>query len=216
MKKKGIQIAFAITLVLISIVGSIWKTELLGNIIYAVVIPSFLLSLISFVVEIAEKCEDNAKEFASLVSQNANLAKQLAEAKTKSYEQGFFDIPYVEGVVPKEITDLQLKTIEYYKEASAYKDVQIFSIKCQGICHKISVAGYVLLFLSLILSPYAVKLLSVIDLNCITLWSLTLLYFTLELKSEICSKLFRFLYNRYLKKVDKDLNKKFAIQEKDA
>ena len=56
MTKKGIQVAFAITLIIISIIATIWQTELLGNIIYAVVIPSFLLSIISFVAEIAEKC----------------------------------------------------------------------------------------------------------------------------------------------------------------
>lgn len=40
MKKKEIQVAFAIALVLISIIATFWKSELLGNIIYAVVIIS--------------------------------------------------------------------------------------------------------------------------------------------------------------------------------
>ena len=53
MKKKGIQVAFAIALVFISIIATFWKSEVLENIIYAVVIPSFLLSIISFVAEIA-------------------------------------------------------------------------------------------------------------------------------------------------------------------
>lgn len=206
MKKKGIQVAFAITLVIISIIATIWQTELLGNIIYAVVIPSFILSIISFVSEIAEKCEHNAKEGADLASKTADLSERLTNALMKNYEAGISDLPYIEGRVPKEVTDQQLKTIEHYKEATAYKNVQIFFVKCQNVCHTISVIGYVLLFLSLILSPYAVKLLSVIDLNCITLWSLTLLYFTLELKSEICAKLFDVLHKRYLKQADNEVD----------
>ena len=205
MKKKGIQIAFAITLIIISIIATIWQTELLGNIIYAVVIPSFLLSIISFVSEIAEKCEGNAKEGADLASKTADLSERLTKALMENYEAGISDLPYIEGRVPKQVTDQQLKTIEHYKEATAYKNVQTFFVKCKDVCQTISVIGYVLLFLSLILSPYAVKLLSVIDLNCITLWSLALLYFTLELKSEICAKIFDVLHKKYLKKVNKQV-----------
>lgn len=200
MKNKGIQIAFAITLVLISIIGTFWKTDLFENIIYAVVVPSFLLSVISFVAEIAEKCESSADHVANLAYKSGNMSAELADLKKKNYDSGISNMPYVEGVVPKEITDHQEKAIEYLEDASAYKDVQIFFLKCQRVCQNISVAGYVLLFLSLILSPYAVKLLSAIDLNCITLWSLTILYLTLELKSDICSKLVSILHSRYLKK----------------
>ena len=137
--------------------------------------------------------------------ETAGLSDQLADALMKNYEAGILDVPYVEGQVPKKIEDQYLKTIEHYKAASAYKDVQIFFLHCKLVCQKISIAGYVLLFLSLILSPYAVKLLSVVDLNCITLWSLTLLYFTLELKSEICARIFDVLHKKYLKKVNKQV-----------
>lgn len=216
MKKKTIQIAFAIALVIISIAGSFWKSEVFDNIIYAVVVPSFLLSVISFVSEIAEKSQKNAGEFASVTGKAADLSEQLVESIKRNYEAGIHDMPYVEGLVPKEITDQQLRAIKYYKEACGYKNLQAFLVKCQNVCHTISVIGYVLLFLSLILSPYAVKLLSVVDLNCITLWSLTLLYFTLELKSEICAKLFSVLSKRYLKKAEKEIDEKIERQEQEA
>lgn len=205
MTKKGIQVAFAITLIIISIIATIWQTELLGNIIYAVVVPSFLLSIISFVAEIADKCISSAAEVGDLAYESGNLSNQLTEIKMQDYDKGMSEMPYVEGVVPKDIKDQQEKTIEYYQDASAYKDVQIFFLKCQRICRNISIVGYVLLFLSLILSPYAVKLLAVVDLNCITLWSLTILYSTVELKNDICSKLVIGLQKRYLKKNKKEL-----------
>ena len=215
MTKKGIQVAFAITLIIISIIATIWQTELLENIIYAVVIPSFILSVISFVAEIADKCQTNAEKFASLTGDAADVAEQVVEAKMKNYKAGISDMPYVEGLVPKEVTDFQLRAIKYYKEACGYKNLQTFFAKCQSVCHVVSVIGYVLMFLSLILSPYAVKLLSAVDLNCITLWSLTLLYFTLELKSEICAKLFNLLSKRYLKKAKKEIEEKIERQEQE-
>ena len=203
MKKKGIQVAFAITLVIISITATFWKSELLGNIIYAVVIPSFLLSIISFIAEIAERCESNAKEGSTLAEENADLADNLAEKLAEDYEKESFYCSYAAEQRLKEIEEQYKKSIEQYKVACAYKDVRIFFLRCKSVCQTVSIVGYVLLFLSLILSPYVVKLLSVLDLNCITLWSLTILYFTLELKSEICAKIFDVLYKKGLKKINK-------------
>ena len=210
MKKKGIQVAFAITLVLISIIATFWKSELLGNIIYAVVIPSFLLSIISFVAEIAEMCEGNAKKGSTLAEENADLANNLAEELAENHEKENFYCPYAAEQTLKEIEEQYKKSIEQYKAACAYKDVRIFFLRCKSVCQSISVVGYVLLFLSLILSPYAVKLISALDLNCITLWSLTILYFTLELKSEICAKIFDILYKKGLKTI----NRKVKNREK--
>ena len=209
MNKKGIQIAFAFTLIIISIIGSIWRTELLGNIIYSVVIPSFILSVISFVGEIADKCEQNTSRISKLLGENAELSAKLVEEKKKSYEDGTYHVPYIEGLVPNDIIDQQKETIEYYKDATVYTNAHTFFLKCQLVCNKISIVGYILLFLSLILSPYVVKILSRIDLNCITLWSLTLLYLTIELKSEICSKVFDIIHKRFSDAVEKDM----AIQE---
>lgn len=208
MKKKEIQVAFAIALVLISIIATFWKSELLGNIIYAVVIPSFLLSIISFVAEIAERCESNAKEGSALAEENAGLADNLAEELVKNCEKGSAFCSYAAEQTLKEIEEQYKKSIEHYKVACAYKDVRIFFLRCQAACQTISIFGYVFLFLSLILSPYVVKMLSVLDLNCITLWSLTLLYFTLELKSEICARIFNTLYKKYLKKINRKLQKR--------
>ena len=111
MTKKGIQVAFAITLIIISIIATIWQTELLGNIIYAVVVPSFLLSIISFVAEIADKCISSAAEVGDLAYESGNLSNQLTEIKMQDYDKGMSETPYVEGVVPKDITDQQEKQI---------------------------------------------------------------------------------------------------------
>ena len=40
---KKFEKAFAIALIIISIIGTVWETDIIENIIYAVVIPSFIL-----------------------------------------------------------------------------------------------------------------------------------------------------------------------------
>ena len=45
--KKCVEKAFACALIVISIVGSFVQTELIDSIIYVIIIPSFILSLVS-------------------------------------------------------------------------------------------------------------------------------------------------------------------------
>lgn len=205
--KKGVEIAFAIALIILSIIGTIFPTELTKDIIYAIVIPSFILSIISFISDISALCEQDAKRVSDLEKKVSDEALEVADIKLELYHQGKYKLPFVEGVVPKEIYEYKEKSLAYLKKATISKDVQVFCIKCKKMCNKLIVGGYVALFLSLFLSPYIAKLLSVVDLNCITLWSLALLYITLELKSECCNWLFNFLYNRYTKKTENNIQK---------
>ena len=64
---KTVQRAFAIALVILSGICTVRpEAELMSSIVYAVVIPSFILSLISFVTEISEHCEKEAENLSSL------------------------------------------------------------------------------------------------------------------------------------------------------
>lgn len=204
--KKGVEIAFAIALIILAIISTVFPTELTESIIYAVVIPSFILSLISFVSEISELCENNAEKLSDLEKKVSDNAHKFAESRLKLYNEGLHEQPFVEGFVPDEIHEHEEASVNYLKKAVISKDVQVFCIKCKRVCHKLTISGYVLLFLSLFLSPCIAKCLSVVDLNCITLWSLALLYVTLELKSECCNWLFGVLYKKYSKKVEDSLN----------
>ena len=64
---KTLQKAFAIALIALSVICTRWPdAELMTSIVYAVVIPSFILSMISFITEVSEHCEKEAEKLAKL------------------------------------------------------------------------------------------------------------------------------------------------------
>ena len=86
-------------------------------------------------------------------------------------------------------------------------------IKSKKIFDKIIFVGYTLLFVSLIFSPYFHGWISNINLNSLTLWSLTLLYITLELKAEFIARTYDFVYKicKKRKKQKLALNSEFGF-----
>ena len=206
--KKTIQFAFAIALIILSVISTIWSTELIGNIIYAIVLPSFILSFISCVTEISEVCETNANKLTKLANENVKLTQEKIKIEMQSYNRGLHEMPYQEGFVPQKVMDQQEHCFAVSKEALAYAKVDIFFLRCSKICNIINLFGYVLLILSLTLSPYVAQWLSRVNLNCITMWSLALLYVTLELKSTICAWAFDALTKKYLKSIEKNIEEK--------
>ena len=175
------------------------------SIVYAVVIPSFILTIISFVAEISEICERTAGKRAESAQKTADLAAEVADLSMENYRAGIYEVPYSEGDVPQKILETQKQCAEFYCVAAASVEVRTFFVKAKSICDKIVVGGYVLLLLSLALSPCVVQWLSIIKLNCITLWSLALLYLTLELKKELCDDVFEFLYKRAECRITKEV-----------
>ncbi len=201
--KKIVEKAFAITLIILSLIATFLQIEVIGDMIYAIIIPSFVLSLISFVAEISVKCETDSKELADLAYKLSDLEQKKVDGDIESYKKGEYKTPFSDGIIPDEIYQQQIESNKHMKEANNYLRTSIFCIKCGKICDKLMMFGYVLLFVSLCLSSIFIRWLSLVDLNCITLWSLTLLYFTIELKTECCNKLVTFLYKMYSKKSKK-------------
>lgn len=201
--KKNIQYAFAIVLIFLSVIGSVWKTEHFENIICAVVIPAFILSIISFVEEIAMKCESDAKKESELYNELSDVLQKHADLDLELYNKGISDMPYIEEHVPARICETQEKSVDALKNSVVAANVRIFCLRLNKVCEYSIIVGYVLLFLSLIMSPHLVELLINVDLNCISLWSLALLYIALELKDEICAKIYKTLYKIYMKHMGK-------------
>lgn len=192
---KTLQKAFAIALIALSVICTRWPdAELMTSIVYAVVIPSFILSVISFITEVSEHCEKEAEKLAKLEEKVSHSAEKFAQERLKQYEDGTHEQPYDKDKIPIDIYNATKDSVDYLEKSLVSKNVQIFCIKCKNVCNKLITGGYVLLILSLSLSPYIAKWLSVIDLNCITMWSLTLLYITLDLKSDICAWVFNKLH----------------------
>lgn len=199
--KKGVQIAFAIVLVILSLIATIKASGIMEGIIYAVVVPSFILSIISFISDISLLCEHEAKEKMKINSEASYYANKWAKMLAEKYEIQRAGIVDEDEIDPQKILDAQDEAIAHNDQALVSADIRIVCFEIKKWSDRASVGCYVVLFLSLIFSPYIAQWLSVIDLNCITLWSLTLLYFTLELKSEIAGWLFKRFYTHYEKKI---------------
>lgn len=202
--KKGVEIAFAVTLVILAIIATVFPSEITESITCAVICPSFILTVISFVSDIMKSCESSAEKLGADASELADITNQVAIAKEQNYSAGVGAIPYTEGVIPKEIYDKKKESFDYLKTSVEYAKSQIFFIQCRRVCNVVIVAGYILLFLSLCLSPIIATWLLKINLGSITLWSLAVLYVTLELKEEICKAVFRFLHKLLKKRLNID------------
>lgn len=198
--RKTVQIAFAIALISLSIIASIWKTELISNIIYAIVIPSFILSVISMVNDLSEKCKEDAKRIRDSSAQEVIQVEKALSDEYRHHMKDQNKSALGDALHEEYIKDLHRKGTTYREAKYIAEEIQTFCSAGQNICEKICIVGYVLLFLCLSLSPYITKWLSAIDLNCISLWSLTFLYFSLEVKSSICDLIYKTLSKRYLRK----------------
>ncbi|MBQ7118927.1 MAG: hypothetical protein IJO09_01820, partial [Oscillospiraceae bacterium] len=164
------------------------------SIVYAVVIPSFLLTVISFISDISKECEKIAgKRFAG-DQKISELAKENADIRLRFHKEANKGICEVETKVPEDVLAAIATSEKWRNSAVEHASTQSFFLKCIIVCNVLVVVGYVLLFLSLFFSPIIFKWISVINLNCITLWSLTVLYLTIQLKREICNRVFSLLH----------------------
>jgi len=129
---KTLQKAFAIALVVLSVICTVWpKAELMTSIVYAVVIPSFILSIISFVTEVSEHCEKEAETLANLEERVSNSAEKFAKERLKQYEEGNHEQPYDENKIPVDIYNATKDSVEYLEKSLISKNVQIFLPKMQ-------------------------------------------------------------------------------------
>lgn len=198
--RKTVQIAFGIALVILSIIASVWKTELINGIVYAVIIPSFVLSIISLVDDLSEKCKEEAQKFGALSMDALLQVKQELSNEHKSYMNSGCKTELGDALHEIQVQHLLQKEQNHSETQYVANEILSFCSVCQNVCEKICVVGYVLLFLSLSFSPYITKWLSAVDLNCISLWSLTFLYFSLEVKATVCDLIYKTLNKVYRRK----------------
>lgn len=201
--KKSVQFAFAVALTTLAVISMFCSSGHMATIIYSVIIPSFILSIVSFIDEIIEKCDSEGEKLQQTTYQSAELSKELVDEKVKNNiacNNGIFD---EKKVITPDVKQHMDNATRFLTEAVGYQNTRIFFLRCKAVCDKLMIGAYSILFLSLALSPYIAQWLSAIDLNCLTLWSLVLLYVTLEFKSTICSKVFLHLSHKYIKRACK-------------
>lgn len=182
MRHKTTQIAFAIVLLILSVVSTIMDDEIITNIIFSVVVPSFILSLISFIDEIMELCEQAANDLSKNCFELSS--KHLEIAKKQAVENNGTDPNFLNTF--HAILDLSQSI---HASGDSYSAAKAIFEKYRNILWKSSVVGYVLLFLSLIFSPYITERLPKINLDCLTLWSLAMFYISLEFKPWLAKKI---------------------------
>lgn len=201
--RKCVEKAFAYSLVIVSLLGTFIQTELIQSIIFVVIIPSFILSIVSFFSELSIKCRENAEKMAKLSEKVSNLEQENVDRDLELYKNGNYELPFDENLIPEKIFKQQSDSVNHLKDSIVYLNVSVFFAKSKKVLDKMTFVGYTLLFISLILSPYIYRWLSYVNLNSLTLWSLTLLYITLELKSEFVARTYDFIYKIYLRRSKK-------------
>lgn len=209
--KKTVQVAFGISLLVLSVIGTVWPSETIGSIIYAIILPSFIFSIISFVSEISEACGEIAHSTFEKAYKTASQSHDKVQKDMEAYEAGEYKTPYSPDIVPNEIYNELVKSTELMKVSAITQEMKAIFDKYKKRCDKVNLGCYVFLFLSLMFSSQIAEWISYIDLNCISLWSLTLLYFTLELKAEIREKIYLHIMIKAGKKVEKQ---KASLEEK--
>lgn len=182
MRYKTTQIAFAIVLLILSVASTITDGKIITNIIFSVVVPSFILSVISFIDEIMELCEQAASEISKNCFELSD--KQLEIAKNQAVETNGTDPNFLKTF--HAILDLSQSI---HASGNSYSAAKAIFEKYRNILWKSSVVGYVILFLSLIFSPYITEWLPQINLDCLTLWSLAMFYISLEFKPWLAKKI---------------------------
>lgn len=192
--KKPLESAFTTVLLLFAIM-SIFPPhkELTDAIVRAIVIPSFLLSLISFVNPIHQQCEYFAGKFAQ---DWQNFSKNCHEE--------------VMNVLKNNISDADFKKLKCTLNAAiygaqnslSYSEARNLFQKCSTFFSNATYVCYILLFLSLMCSSYFSHIFAGINSNCITLISLAIQFVDFEMKENLRQRYFRMIV-RYCQKQSK-------------
>ena len=209
--KKTVQVAFGISLFVLSVIGTVWPSETIGSIIYAIILPSFIFSIISFISGISETCGEIAHSTFEKAYKTASQSHDKVQKDMEAYEAGEYTTPYSPDIVPYEIYNELVKSTEFMKVSAITKEMETIFDRYKKRCDRVNLGCYIFLFLSLMFSSKIAEWLSCVDLNCISLWSLTLLYFTLELKAEIREKIYLYIMKKARNNVEV---KKASLEEK--
>lgn len=199
MKRERIFInAFIITILLIAILATFCSDDVLENIVYALILPVFFISLIEFIIEIRDLSENQAQKYQEDYKKLADIQKELAELKEENFRLlGKTDN---DGTGEKE-----------YNEATANIIITTDYIKVQSALKKLEkVLGYfyivilIFFFISIIFSNMVVKYLRILNLNCVTLWSLLLVLISTYYKKEFSIKVISKVKKHYENKRNKE------------
>ncbi len=191
--------AFILTIFFLSLASTIFQNEIFENIVYALVFPTFFMSLIEFIIDIRNIADEEARNLQKGYEELAGLQQENAELKIENNRLlGKSD---KDSII--EVEEVYNKATENIKIATDYMKVIATLIKLEKILSKIYVIVLVLFFSSIIFSSIIVNYLKAINLNCITLWSLLLAllntYYKKEYSAKLVTRLKEYYENKRLK-----------------
>lgn len=188
--------AFVLSVFILCIIGTIENNSEINQLVYALIIPVFLITIIEFILEIKEKCEKYADKMSKELNKISQLEYELAEEKVKNLKIiGDFD----ENNLPEPIQNNYEDSIKHTNMATNYIKVATDFVKLHKFLKIIYTIILVLFFLSIIFFSKISSILENINLNSISLWSLLLFLISIYNKDDVTIKIVEKLYKRYEK-----------------
>lgn len=189
--------AFVLSVFILCLISTIENNNEINGLVYALIIPVFLITIIEFIIEIKEKCEKYADKTSEEINKISQLEYELAEEKVKALRiEGGFD----EDNLPKSIQKNYQDSIKHTNIATNYTKVATKFAKLYKILKIIYTIILVLFFLSIVFFSRISNILEKINLNSISLWSLLLLLISIYNKDDVAIKIVDKLYKHYEKK----------------
>ena len=196
-KEKLFINAFVLSVFILCLISTIENNNEINGLVYALIIPVFLITIIEFIIEIKEKCEKYADKTSEEINKISQLEYELAEEKVKALRiEGGFD----EDNLPKSIQKNYQDSIKHTNIATNYTKVATKFAKLYKILKIIYTIILVLFFLSIVFFSRISNILEKINLNSISLWSLLLLLISIYNKDDVAIKIVDKLYKHYEKK----------------
>lgn len=189
--------AFVLSVFILCLISTIGNNNEINQLVYALIIPVFLITIIEFIIEIKEKCEKYADKVSKEMNKMSQLEYELAEEKVKNLKIiGNFD----ENNLPESIQKNYEDSIKHTNIATNYIKVSTDFVKLHKFLKIIYTIILVLFFLSIIFFSKISSVLEKINLNSISLWSLLLLLISIYNKDDVAIKIVEKLYKCYEKK----------------
>lgn len=154
--------AFVLSVFILCIISTIENNSEINQLVYALIIPVFLITIIEFILEIKEKCEKYADKMSKELNKISQLECELAEEKVKNLKiTGDFE----ENNLPKSIQNNYEDSIKHSNMAANYINVAADFVKLHKFLKIIYTIILVLFFLSIIFFSKISSVLEKINLN---------------------------------------------------
>lgn len=192
MKENFLQIAFALYLLFVAFMSSLGKFADSTIIVEALSIPTMLLSLVSFFVEILTQSSSLLELKSKVFLESSGLKEKVSHLSVSAYKTTLKEVDpfFSENYVPKQAYDdlvsarLDFQLFLVYKKAALTVQVVLKLIKF------LIIFCYLLVFIAF--TP-ELKFCFYFPTASVTLWSFFVLFLSIEFKTSISGRISNFI-----------------------